>query len=113
MNCGVLILLSAPSPITKGQIEESLRNAEENRTKILEIKKEKAGQENERVAEHVKKHEEESGQKTEELANKIKEGMRYTCVFCILILTHSGFHLPQLHFFCSLLVNLISIYFLT
>jgi hypothetical protein len=47
-----------------------LRNAGDNRTKILDIKKEKAGQESERVSENLQKQE----QKRSELDKKIKDG---------------------------------------
>jgi len=62
----------AGKQLTKEQIEESLRNAEENRTKILDIKKEKAGQEMERVSEAHERLE----TKRTELEQKIKDDIQ-------------------------------------
>jgi len=64
---------SPTKTISKEEIAESLRNAGDNRAKILDIKKEKAGQESERVSENLQKQE----QKRSELDKKIKDEIQH------------------------------------
>eukprot|EP01110_Echinostelium_bisporum_P005230 TRINITY_DN22838_c0_g1_i1.p1 TRINITY_DN22838_c0_g1~~TRINITY_DN22838_c0_g1_i1.p1 ORF type:complete len:136 (-),score=71.10 TRINITY_DN22838_c0_g1_i1:91-498(-) len=71
--------LESDSPskqLTKEQIDENLRNAEENRNKILEIRKERAGQDGERVEERVKEVESSNSEKQKELEQKIKDDQK-------------------------------------